>query len=42
MSWGLPGVVGRAKDVVATSMALGKTIKKIPVLVGVCFGFVSL
>jgi 3-hydroxyacyl-CoA dehydrogenase len=30
-----------AKDVVATSMALGKTIKKIPVLVGVCYGFVG-
>jgi 3-hydroxyacyl-CoA dehydrogenase len=30
-----------AKDVVATSMALGKTIKKIPVLVGVCHGFVG-
>jgi 3-hydroxyacyl-CoA dehydrogenase len=30
-----------AKDVVATSMALGKTISKIPVLVGVCRGFVG-
>jgi 3-hydroxyacyl-CoA dehydrogenase len=30
-----------APDVVATSMALGKTIKKIPVLVGVCYGFVG-
>ncbi|HET8934428.1 MAG TPA: 3-hydroxyacyl-CoA dehydrogenase NAD-binding domain-containing protein [Polyangiales bacterium] len=30
-----------APDVVATSMALGKTIKKIPVLVGVCHGFVG-
>jgi 3-hydroxyacyl-CoA dehydrogenase len=30
-----------AKDVVATAMALGKTIKKVPVLVGVCFGFVG-
>jgi 3-hydroxyacyl-CoA dehydrogenase len=30
-----------AKDVVATSMALGKTIKKVPVLVGVCYGFVG-
>jgi 3-hydroxyacyl-CoA dehydrogenase len=26
---------------VATSMALGKTIKKVPVLVGVCYGFVG-
>jgi 3-hydroxyacyl-CoA dehydrogenase len=30
-----------AKDVVATSMALGKTISKVPVLVGVCNGFVG-
>jgi len=30
-----------AKDVIATSMALAKTIRKIGVLVGVCFGFVG-
>lgn len=30
-----------AKDVVATSMALAKRIKKTAVLVGVCFGFVG-
>ena len=30
-----------AKDVVATTMALAKTIKKVGVLVGVCFGFVG-
>jgi 3-hydroxyacyl-CoA dehydrogenase len=30
-----------AKDVVATSMTLGKTISKVPVLVGVCRGFVG-
>jgi 3-hydroxyacyl-CoA dehydrogenase len=30
-----------AKDVIATSMALGKSISKIPVLVGVCQGFVG-
>jgi 3-hydroxyacyl-CoA dehydrogenase len=30
-----------AKDVIATSMALGKTISKVPVLVGVCRGFVG-
>ncbi|MEY4583029.1 MAG: hypothetical protein RL701_7732 [Pseudomonadota bacterium] len=30
-----------AKDVVATSMGLGKTIGKVPVLVGVCDGFVG-
>jgi len=30
-----------AKDVIATSMALGKTIAKVPVLVGVCDGFVG-
>ncbi len=30
-----------AKDVVATSMALGRKIGKIPVLVGVCRGFVG-
>jgi 3-hydroxyacyl-CoA dehydrogenase len=30
-----------AKDVVGTSMALGKTISKVPVLVGVCDGFVG-
>jgi 3-hydroxyacyl-CoA dehydrogenase len=30
-----------AKDVIATSMALGKRIGKIPVLVGVCRGFVG-
>jgi 3-hydroxyacyl-CoA dehydrogenase len=30
-----------AKDVIATSMSLGKTISKIPVLVGVCRGFVG-
>ncbi|MFT5131613.1 MAG: 3-hydroxyacyl-CoA dehydrogenase [Gammaproteobacteria bacterium] len=30
-----------AKDVIATTMALAKTIKKIGVLVGVCFGFVG-
>ena len=29
------------KDVIATSMSLGKTISKIPVLVGVCRGFVG-
>lgn len=30
-----------AKDVIATSMALARTLKKIGVLVGVCFGFVG-
>lgn len=30
-----------AKDVIATSMAFGKRIQKIPVLVGVCQGFVG-
>jgi 3-hydroxyacyl-CoA dehydrogenase len=30
-----------AKDVVATSMAIGKKIGKVPVLVGVCRGFVG-
>jgi 3-hydroxyacyl-CoA dehydrogenase len=30
-----------AKDVIATSMGLGKTISKVPVLVGVCRGFVG-
>jgi len=30
-----------AKDVVATSMSLGKAISKVPVLVGVCRGFVG-
>jgi 3-hydroxyacyl-CoA dehydrogenase len=30
-----------AKDVIATSMSLGKTIGKVPVLVGVCRGFVG-
>jgi 3-hydroxyacyl-CoA dehydrogenase len=30
-----------SKDVIATSMALGKTIAKVPVLVGVCYGFVG-
>jgi 3-hydroxyacyl-CoA dehydrogenase len=30
-----------AKDVIATSMSLGKAISKIPVLVGVCRGFVG-
>lgn len=30
-----------AKDVIATSMAMAKTIRKIGVLVGVCFGFVG-
>ncbi len=30
-----------AKDVIATSMALAKSIRKIGVLVGVCFGFVG-
>ncbi len=30
-----------AKDVIATTMALAKTIRKIGVLVGVCFGFVG-
>lgn len=30
-----------AKDVIATSMTLGKTIGKVPVLVGVCNGFVG-
>jgi 3-hydroxyacyl-CoA dehydrogenase len=30
-----------AKDVIATSMGLGKTISKVPVLVGVCYGFVG-
>ena len=30
-----------AKDVVATTMALAKTIRKVGVLVGVCFGFVG-
>ncbi|MET0387164.1 MAG: 3-hydroxyacyl-CoA dehydrogenase NAD-binding domain-containing protein [Polyangiales bacterium] len=30
-----------AKDVIATSMGLGKTISKVPVLVGVCDGFVG-
>ncbi len=30
-----------ARDVIATTMALAKTIRKIGVLVGVCFGFVG-
>ncbi len=30
-----------AKDVIATSMAMAKTIRKTAVLVGVCFGFVG-
>ncbi|HET6336996.1 MAG TPA: 3-hydroxyacyl-CoA dehydrogenase NAD-binding domain-containing protein [Polyangiales bacterium] len=30
-----------AKDVIATSMSLGKKISKVPVLVGVCRGFVG-
>ncbi|HEX4354260.1 MAG TPA: 3-hydroxyacyl-CoA dehydrogenase NAD-binding domain-containing protein [Polyangiales bacterium] len=30
-----------AKDVIATSMGLGKSISKVPVLVGVCRGFVG-
>jgi 3-hydroxyacyl-CoA dehydrogenase len=30
-----------AKEVIATSMAVGKQIKKVPVLVGVCDGFVG-
>ncbi|MEX2479367.1 MAG: 3-hydroxyacyl-CoA dehydrogenase NAD-binding domain-containing protein [Gammaproteobacteria bacterium] len=30
-----------AKDVIATSMAMSKTIKKTAILVGVCFGFVG-
>jgi 3-hydroxyacyl-CoA dehydrogenase len=30
-----------AKPVVATSMALAKTIRKVPALVGVCYGFVG-
>jgi 3-hydroxyacyl-CoA dehydrogenase len=30
-----------AKDVIATSMTLGKTVGKVPVLVGVCDGFVG-
>jgi 3-hydroxyacyl-CoA dehydrogenase len=39
----LEAVRGRktAKDVIATSMALGRKIGKIPVLVGVCRGFVG-
>ncbi|HVR29542.1 MAG TPA: 3-hydroxyacyl-CoA dehydrogenase NAD-binding domain-containing protein, partial [Thermoanaerobaculia bacterium] len=30
-----------AKDVIATSMAMGRKIRKVPVLVGVCRGFVG-
>ena len=30
-----------SKEVIATTMKLGKTIKKVPVLVGVCDGFVG-
>ncbi|MDA0824044.1 MAG: 3-hydroxyacyl-CoA dehydrogenase NAD-binding domain-containing protein [Proteobacteria bacterium] len=30
-----------AKDVIATSMAMAKTIRKVAVLVGCCFGFVA-
>jgi len=33
--------VGTAKDVVATAMDLAKRIRKVGVLVGVCFGFVG-